>query len=64
MAAENPRYVVRPAREPNRFLIWDTTAEAIVFGGESLFANAAQSMAGRLNEQYARTRPHFCPSPP
>ena len=30
MTGETPRYIVRPASQPNRFLVWDTTAEAVV----------------------------------
>ena len=46
------RYVVRSAGYPDRWCVWDTHHDAVVFGAKSLTEPQAQEMAQRLNEQW------------
>lgn len=46
------RYVVRPAGYPDRWCVWDTHHDAVVFGAKSLTEPQAKDMTQRLNEQW------------
>ena len=46
------RYVVRPTDSPDRWCVWDTHHNAVVFGAKSLTEPQAKDMTQRLNEQW------------
>jgi hypothetical protein len=46
------RYVVRPTDSPDRWCVWDTHHDAVVFGAKSLTEPQAKDMTQRLNEQW------------
>jgi len=49
------RYVIRATGEPQRWCVWDTHRDALVFGGEDLTEDEARAMARRLNEAYRKS---------
>jgi hypothetical protein len=49
------RYVVRPAGYPDRWSVWDTHQNSVVFGGKDLFEPQATEIAQRLNDAYQRS---------
>jgi hypothetical protein len=49
------RYVIRPTSNPDRWSVWDTHRDAVVFGAKDLAEPQAQEMAQRLNNAYQRS---------
>jgi hypothetical protein len=49
------RYVIRPTDQPDRWCVWDTHRDAVVFGGEDLTEIESRDMAQRLNDAYQRS---------
>jgi hypothetical protein len=41
--------------EPNRWCVWDTHRDAVVFDGEDLTEIESRVMAQRLNDAYQRS---------
>ena len=47
------RYVLRPAADsPDRWCVWDTHHNAVVFGANSVTEPQAKDITQRLNEQW------------
>jgi len=49
------RYVIQPIDQPDRWCVWDTHRDVVVFGGEDLTEIEARAMAQRLNDAYRRS---------
>jgi hypothetical protein len=54
---QRDRYQVRQGEQPGEWKVWDTLADAVVFGAESMTESAATDLAGRLNEAWRRLYP-------
>jgi len=50
------RYVVRPTEISDRWCVWDTHHDAVVFGAKSLTEQQAKDMTQRLNERWRSAR--------
>jgi hypothetical protein len=50
------RYAVRSTGNPDRFCVWDTHHDAIVFGTRDVTERQAKEMAERLNDSYQRSK--------
>ena len=48
------RYVTRPIGHAERWCVWDTHRDSVVFGANDLPEPQAVEMAQRLNEMYRR----------
>ena len=55
MQAEG-RYVIRSTGTPDRWCVWDTHRDAVVYGTKDLTELQAREMAQRLNEAYRRSQ--------
>jgi hypothetical protein len=50
------RYVFRQTGNPDRWCVWDTHRDAVVYGAKDLTERQASEMAERLNEAYRRSQ--------
>ena len=50
------RYLVRQTSSPDRWCVWDTHRDTVVYSGENLTELQAEQMAQRLNEAYRRSQ--------
>jgi hypothetical protein len=50
------RYVIRPTDAPDRWCVWDTQRDVVVFGAKDLAEPQASDIAQRLNEAYRRSQ--------
>ena len=48
------RYVVRPTGTQDRWCVWDTHRDAVVFGANDVAERQAKEIADRLNDAYVR----------
>lgn len=53
---QRDRYEVRRGQQPGEWKVWDTHADAVVFGAESIPERAATELARRLNEAWRQWR--------
>ena len=53
---DEDRYVIRPTGNPDRWCVWDTHRDAVVYGAKDLTQLQAREMAHRLNEAYQRSQ--------
>jgi len=53
---DKDRYFIRPTGNPDRWCVWDTHQDAVVYGAQDLTELQARQMAQRLNEAYQRSQ--------
>jgi hypothetical protein len=53
---DKDRYVMRPTGNPDRWCVWDTHRDAVVYGAKNLSERQAREMVERLNDAYRRSK--------
>jgi hypothetical protein len=53
---DKDRYVIRPTGNPDRWCVWDTHRDTVVYGAKDMTELQARQMAQRLNEAYRRSQ--------
>ena len=56
IAIMEDRYVVRPTGTQDRWCVWDTHRNAVVFGANDIAERQAKEIADRLNDAYVRSQ--------
>jgi hypothetical protein len=52
------RYIVRPTSSPDRWCVWDTYRDEVVFGTKDMAEPQARETAQRLGDAYQRSLRH------
>lgn len=55
-AIMDDRYVIRPTGTQDRWCVWDTHRDAVVFGANHVAERQAKEIAEQLNDAYERSQ--------
>ena len=53
---DEDRYVIRPTGDPDRWCVWDTHRDAVVYGAKDLSERQARETVERLNDAYGSSQ--------